>query len=260
MKWLSTNLLTLNLEKTKFIRFCRPKSATPPSLSNTIKADVCPPHQSLNCNCLTLSMVPNIKYLGVIIDEHLNWRAHIEALCTRIRRLIYAFKELRHSANSEILTLVYFSLCQSIITYCIPVWGGTFKTAMISVERAQRAVLKVMLFKPRDYPTDKLYSDAAVLTVRKLYILRSILRRHSSLPLDKKLLQKRQGFPICNTIPCRHAFAGRQFLAQSSRIYNKINKIISLYKYNSHEIKNKLSKWLQPLTYDEAENILTINS
>lgn len=260
MKWLSTNLLTLNLEKTKSIRFCRPRSVTPPSSSNTIKAHACCPHQSVNCNCITLSMVSNIKYLGVIIDQNLNWCAHIEALCARIRRLIYMFKELRHSADSETLILAYLSLCQSIVTYCIPVWGGTFKTAMIPVERAQRAVLKVMLFKTRDYPTDNLYSEAKVLTVRKLYILRSTLRKHSTLPIDKKLLKRRQGFPICNTIPCRHAFASRQFLAQSSRIYNTINKTINLYRHNSHEIKNKLSKWLQPLTYDEVENILKINS
>lgn len=260
MEWLSTNLLTLNLDKTKLIRFYRPQSNTPSSFSHKIIAHSCLPHQPVSCNCLALSTVTNIKYLGVIIDENLNWHAHIEALCTRVRRLIYIFKELRHSANTETLTLVYLSLCQSIIMYCIPVWGGTYKTTMIPAERAQRAVLKVMLFKPRDYPTDQLYSEAEVLTVRQLYVLRSVLRRHSNLPLDKKLLQRRHGFPICSTTPCHFAFTSRQLSVQSSRIYNKINKIIPLYRFNLYEIKNKLRKWLLSLSYDETENILAIES
>lgn len=78
---------------------------------------------------------------------------------------------------------------------------------------AQRAVFKVILFKPRNYSTAKLYLKAKVLTVRQLYILIYVLRRHSKLPLDPIALSKRQGFPICHVMRSLTAFARRQQIA-----------------------------------------------
>lgn len=259
MEWLSENLLTLNVAKTKVIRFFPTNSLTPPQESEQIKAHICS-YDSLNCSCPFLSLVPSIKYLGVHIDCHLDWKCHVEALCTRIRKLIYIFKELRHCADPDTALLVYQSLCQSIILYCIPVWGGTYKTYLLKVERAQRAILKVMHFKRRDFPTTELYSQADVLTVRQLFILRAVLRKHSMLKLDSDKLNRRKGLPVCDTEKCRTKFASRQFMATSSRLYNKINKIISIYPLTKREAKIKLTKWLQKLTYDETENLFKIVS
>lgn len=76
----------------------------------------------------------------------------------RIRKLIYILKELKHSTNYETLRTIYQSLCVSVISYCIPAWGGTCKTILTQAERAQRVTLKVMHFKRIDYPTAQLYS------------------------------------------------------------------------------------------------------
>ncbi|KAJ8714772.1 hypothetical protein PYW07_002997 [Mythimna separata] len=256
MKWLSTNLLTLNLSKTKVIQFLPPNSPLPPPDSIKLRAHIC--HDAMLCKCSYLTMVSSIKYLGVHIDEKLDWRVHTDTLCSRLRKLMYLFKELRHAADLETATLVYRSLCESIITYCIPVWGGTFKTVMLRVERAQRAVLKVMHFRRRDYPTAQLYSDAQVLTVRKLYVLRSVLRRHSMMPLDRNLTSRRIGFPVCESVQCRSALARRHYCAQSSLIYNKINKKLAIYKLNIHKVKQSLKSWLISLSYEDTEQILEV--
>jgi hypothetical protein len=73
------------------------------------------------------------------------------------------------------------------------VWGGANKSLMLKLERAQRAVLKVMTRKKRTYPTAKLYADCEVLTVRQLAILRMVLRRHSTLTYDHQTANRRQG-------------------------------------------------------------------
>ena len=142
---------------------------------------------------------------------------------------------------------VYISLCQSVLCYCIPAWGGTYKTLFLKLERAQRYVLKVIHGKPRLYPTTDLYRESQVLTVRQLFVLRTILRRHSQLPLDSQILQKRRGALVCPPVQCRTSFASRQYDALSSRIYNNINNIISMYKLNKYNLKNKLTDWLKSL-------------
>ena len=142
------------------------------------------------------------------------------------------------------------------MSYCIPVWGGTFKTVMLRVERAQRAVLKVIYFRKRDYPTALLYSEAQVLTVRKLYILRTVLRRHSTMPLDNNLCNRRTGFPVCESVHCHTALARRHYRAQSSQMYNKIHKKICIYKLTLHKIKQILKPWLLSLNYDDTEKVI----
>ena len=153
--------------------------------------------------------------------------------------------------------MVYLALCQSILMYCIPVWGGTHKTELLKLERAQRAVLKVINFKPRDYPTHTLYLECNVLTVRKLYIFRSILRKHTTITINKQLVsQRRHGFPLCPTVFYKTAFARRQFKGLSSRLYNKAHKKLNIYTLTKCELKNKLSTWLQTLTYSDTEELL----
>lgn len=256
MTWLADNLLTLNVEKTKLIRFFLPNTRPLPAESCTLKVHTCN-YNEVCCSCRSLSVVKHVKYLGVYVDEKLDWRAHIENLCIRVRRLIYIFKNLRLSADWLTLKIVYCSLCQSVITYCISVWGGTYKTVLIALERAQRFVLKVMLFKQRDHPTRDLYVETQLLTVRQLYVLKSILITHRHLPLDLNISRRRPGLPVCPSVPCRSAFARKQHKAQSAFLYNKINKEISIYTLTTREVNKKLDKWLQSLTYAQTENLLT---
>lgn len=117
-----------------------------------------------------------------------------------------------------------------------------------------------MQFKRRKYPTALLYSESKVLTVRQLFILRAVLRRHSLLPLDKEILRKRKGHPVCSSTQCRTSFAGRHFSVLSGRIYNKIHQLLDIYPLTRSKLITKLTNWLQELSYDGTEGVLIVNS
>lgn len=87
-----------------------------------------------------------------MIDQRLSWHAHIELLMNGARKLYWIFKI--HVAHKNVLK-IYTSLAQSIISYCIPVWGGATKTKILELERAQRSLIKVMYFKPYRYAVPK---------------------------------------------------------------------------------------------------------
>ncbi|CAG9097769.1 unnamed protein product [Plutella xylostella] len=141
-KWLRNNLLTLNPSKSTYITFAHRVSSQPSSDEFSMAVHSCDRPAGI-CGCPHLVRVPFTKYLGVILDSSLNWHQHISTLVSRVRKLIYIFRRLRDVANPEILKTVYLSLAQSILSYCIPAWGGADKTAMLRLERAQRAVLKM---------------------------------------------------------------------------------------------------------------------
>lgn len=125
--------------------------------------------------------------------------------------------------------------------------GATHKTLLIHVERAQISILKVMLFKKRDYPTVQLYSELRLLTVRHIYILRTILRQHSSLPLDDFIVQYRRGHLVSRIVPCRTSFARRQAAAQGTSLYNNVKNWSPVTHSLSITSKIRYTIMLQPI-------------
>lgn len=150
--------------------------------------------------------------------------------------------------------MVYLALCQSIITYCISTWGGAAKTRFLKVEQAQRAVLKVMSKRHAMYPTTQLYSDCQVLTVRQLFVLKAILRKHCLVPPPQP--NRRLNSLVCRSEHHTTTFASRQFYILSAVLYNKLNKILNFVGLCSYEVKSKLEKWLMTLNYSTTEELL----
>lgn len=256
-EWLRANLLTLNTQKTNYMSFSI-YDRNQPDDNYEIKIHTCRRSQK-TCSCPVIDRVSEFKYLGVMVDQRLSWQSHIDLVASRLRKLIWIFKTLRHVATKKLLNHIYVALVQSIIIYSITVWGGALKTKLLGVERAQRALLKTMLFKKRRFSTQSLYSLADLLTIRKLFILHVVLRKHKSLEYNSKICQKRRKHKVIVTERTRTNFAQNQSLHLSNHLYNRINKILEIYPLNYRECKIKLTEWLKPLEYLKTENLLKYN-
>lgn len=178
-------------------------------------------------------------------------------MASRIRKTSYVIKSLRHSAPENILLHVYKALCQSLIVYCIGVWGGAAKSTMIDVERAQRSVLKVMLGKPFRYSSDQLYKDCELLRVRQLFILRGVISMHkvaiTSPDHEHRLKQRVYRIPVPFS---RTTFAKRHPYYLLPRLYNRVQSKIKIKDLSIHDLKQELEHWLLGLDYAETENLL----
>lgn len=260
--WLNNNLLTLNTLKTKYICFSI-SNHTQPLEDYHIRVHNC--HNINNCTCPTINKVTQIKYLGVVVDQRLSWHPHIEHVNSRIAKLNWIFRTLRHvvprnitdpMCQNKLLNDIYIALVQSVLAYCITIWGGAVKTKLIQLERAQRGLIKTMYFKKRKYSTERLYQLSNLLSVRKLYILQSILKKHREITVDTNSLTKRRKDIVAQVPQVKTSFANMQYNRRAAQIYNKINKKISIYKKTYYECKKELIRYLQPLTYEEIESLV----
>lgn len=129
---------------------------------------------------------------------------------------------------------------------------------MLKVERAQRALLKVGWQLPFRFPTTELYKTCKVLSVRKLYLLNLLMTTHAHTPYDPSLISQRRKHSVCPSIRTKCASAQRFFRFLSSHVYNKTNKILSIYPLCKSKCKAKIINWLHDLDYSETENILTV--
>lgn len=251
--WLDSNLLTLNLSKTKYLCFHKTKASEPLSRLE-MRIHSCDFQSS--CNCSLITRARSIKYLGIEIDENLSFKEHITNLAKRVRKLIYVMGALRASASEQVLRLVYGALCESILSYCIVVWGGAGVTAMIEVERAQRAVLKVMYKLPYRYPTIDLYSELGMLNVRQLYILKVTLAEHRQTSIPKAPSSPRRRLPRVLQPQVKTAFAHRLPEFSFPYIYNKINDKCNIRGKPIRECKRLVTQYLRALSYDNTESFL----
>lgn len=127
-------------------------------------------------------------------------------------------KKLRHSAKSNTLRLVYLVVRKSVISYCIPIWGGAYKASMLKLERAQQVALKIMLCKPFRYPTTHLYQDCKVLALSQLFVHVIILLYHSPVLCANCNYAHMRRKPVYMKVQYRTIFGS----CMSSYLYNKI--------------------------------------
>ena len=74
--WLNVNRLSLNVSKTNFIIFH--------PYNKPLKQNI-----TLKINNKAIIEKCHIKYLGVIVDSHLNWKHHIVIISKRLSRCIW---------------------------------------------------------------------------------------------------------------------------------------------------------------------------
>ncbi len=67
-----------------------------------------------------------VKFLGVIIDENLDWRLHTNSIKKRIGKGNYLLWRYKNSLTNGMKKTIYESenFVRSHLTYCLPVWGA----------------------------------------------------------------------------------------------------------------------------------------
>ena len=83
-----------------------------------------------SCN---IKRVTHLKYLGVIIDESLNWSKHVEKTSKEVISRIYLLKRIRpYTCITQQTALVYYkSIIQGKFDYCDVVWDNCAKTYIL---------------------------------------------------------------------------------------------------------------------------------
>ena len=108
--WLEENKLSLNIKKTNFMHFDLSKKGR-----KSIKISV---------GKNPIKQVKSQKFLGVIFDDKLSWKPHIESITSKLNACLGATRRARSFLNQSSLFTIYYSLMQSHVQYCNSTWGA----------------------------------------------------------------------------------------------------------------------------------------
>ena len=106
-KWLDANKLALNIDKTNFIIFHSPHN----SLDRTVSIKIGGEH---------VNQARYVKFLGLLLDENLNWRYHLSELSKKLARTCGVFFKIRHLLPINVLVSLYYSF---FICFFSSVWN-----------------------------------------------------------------------------------------------------------------------------------------
>ena len=140
---------------------CNSCSRSVPFVSNS---DI---SKAIYINGQKLDEVSETKFLGVIIDNKLEWSAHIHYLKKKLRSAAAVLSRVRHWIPEIHYSKIYHALFESHLTYGISVWGGVSNAKMNSTFTIGEEMLGPEFFA-REH-TKPLFSKQELLAAKNLY-------------------------------------------------------------------------------------------
>ena len=131
-----------------------------------------------------------MKYLGIIIDNKLNWKGHIAELTKKLSRAVGLIYKIRHMCPTAVLRSLYFSLFHSHLSYGLVLWDTANQSYIDKIRTLQNRALKAIAFTSNDINTNTnhIYFDLIILNIDQLLQLQlsSLMwdYDHNTLPLS----------------------------------------------------------------------------
>ena len=116
--YMKCNLLHVNAKKCCYLYF-NPNSREDTSLVNQELENL-----NLVIDGSVFRRVKTAKFLGVLMDDKLSWKPHIEALNCKLKSACGRIYRIKNCLPVELYKQIYHTLFESHLTFAISVWGG----------------------------------------------------------------------------------------------------------------------------------------
>ena len=171
------NNLIVNINKTSFIHI-------PPV---KVKQKI-----NLKIGSTNLEQKSEIEFLGVLIDENLNFNAHFKKVYSKAQKGLNALIATKNILNYKAKKNIYNSLIHSHISYCALIWLPNISPAQITkLKMLQKKALRIIHNVRFNSHTSYLFHLSKITQVDKIVEKESILLIHKYMKseLPNKILE-----------------------------------------------------------------------
>ena len=110
--WLRVNYLSLNINKTKLMLIGTHQRLAPVS------------DFTVQCNGSVLERVEKYKYLGVVLDQNLSWKEHVEYIGKKISSRLGMLRKARKILPRNACMTLYNAIVLPLFDYCCNIWDS----------------------------------------------------------------------------------------------------------------------------------------
>ena len=159
--WFKANKLSVNATKTNFMILGT-------NYMTSVKA---PNDFDIVLNDTKLERVKSTKFLGVLIDENLTWKNHIDCISKTISRNIGVMNKLKHYIPNRILHTLYCTLVLPYLNYSIIIWGDTCKSYLDKLIKLQKWAIRTVSNSHYRSHSGPLFAKNNLLNITDMYTL-----------------------------------------------------------------------------------------
>ena len=152
--WLTVNKLSLNVEKTKFMIFH--------NYQRVIANEDIP---DLKINDKHIERVSCFNFLGLTINEFMNWSTHSAKIANKISRTLGIMNRLKRYLPFSAMKLMYDSLILSHLQFGITCWGFEWNR----IFKLQKRALRIMTNSKYNAHTEPLFKELEMLKVSDIF-------------------------------------------------------------------------------------------
>ena len=141
--WLDENKLSLNVAKTQSILI---------GSRYKIRAVEQPDNQKpfLHIGDEAISIITSTKYLGVQVDQFLNWDEHLVTIIKKVSRGLGMLRYAKRYLPLVTVQAMYKRLVEPHFRYCCPVWGLLVLQLYRSYKKLQNRAARIVTSSPYD--------------------------------------------------------------------------------------------------------------
>lgn len=209
-----------------------------------------------------------VKYLGLRVDQNLNWKTHIKTLKHQILIFLRKFFYLKTTCPKFILKQLYFAFVHSKLQYGLPIWGSTYISNLTPIVNVQKSFVRIICNKSRHTHSFPLFLSLQILPLRHLYVFKVLdlfykISNNFGVTLDynnsKKYLTRGVAQKMITLPKSHNTLFQKTFVFLGPKFFNYLP--LELKTENKpNRMKSKFKKWLFTLTPLELENIFSILS
>ena len=152
-QWFTSNKLSLNANKTKCSFFRKPSK----------KDDIPLMLQNLTISNHVIERQEFIKFLGVLLDENLNWKEHIKYTENKIAKNVGLLYKARPFLERNALLAFYYLYIQTYINLHVNIaWGSTWRANLKKINSQQKHAICIILNKNKFAHTRKIFKEQKI--------------------------------------------------------------------------------------------------
>lgn len=228
--WFTKSKLFLNTDKTQFINF-------------TPRAKKINESYLIKNNGKSIAQVSEVKFLGIYLENNVEWETHIDVLCKKLSPACYALYRLRELSNKQVMLSYYYAQIYSKIKYVIIFWGCSHHS--IRVFRLQKRAIRSIMGVSRLTSCKPLLKELKLLTVACILELLLFVRENPENFTKNNMYHDyntRAAEKLCTPIHNLSVFE-RSPIYVGIQVYNKLPEHLKLIQ-NIKSFRNHVTDFL----------------
>ena len=115
--------------------------------------------------------VKETNFLGVILDENLNWKSEISHVASKVAKSIGIISRCSFFLPKSSLRMLYYSLIYPYFYYCNIVWASTYKTNLRRLVILQKRIIRIINKSHFNAHTEPIFKDLGILKFNDIHLL-----------------------------------------------------------------------------------------